>query len=75
MLNGQLVTCGICGWTMVATALADDIDTARRKAGALADKVIVPNVRYRRDIGCGLIEGDFAFVEKLGLFDPAGQRA
>jgi phosphoribosylamine---glycine ligase len=72
--NGQLVTSGVCGWTMVATAVADDIDTARRKAGALADKVIVPNVRYRRDIGCGLIEGDFAFVETLGLFDPAGSR-
>src|SRR4051812_3281617 len=61
--NGQLVPSGVYGWPMVATAVADDIDTARRKAGALADKVIVPNVRYRRDIGCGLIQGDFAFVE------------
>jgi phosphoribosylamine--glycine ligase len=67
--NGQLVTSGIYGWTMVATAVADNIDEARRKAGELADKVIVPNVRYRRDIGTGLIEGDFAFVENLGLLD------
>jgi phosphoribosylamine--glycine ligase len=75
MLNGQLVTSGTCGWTMVATAVSDSIDDARRKAGALADKVIVPDVRYRRDIGCGLIDGDFAFVESLGLFDPAGKAA
>ncbi|HYW62066.1 MAG TPA: hypothetical protein VE865_02565 [Bradyrhizobium sp.] len=67
--NGQLVTSGIYGWTMVTTAVADDIDQARRMAGELADKVIVPNVRYRRDIGRGLIEGDFAFVENLGLLD------
>src|SRR3954453_8033483 len=67
--NGQLVTSGIYGWTMVATAVSDSIEEARRKAGELADKFIVPNVRYRRDIGAGLIEGDFAFVENLGLLD------
>jgi phosphoribosylamine---glycine ligase len=71
MMNGQLVTSGVYGWTMVATAAAGSIETARRKAGELADKVIVPNVRYRRDIGSGLIAGDFGFVEALGLLDPA----
>jgi phosphoribosylamine--glycine ligase len=67
--NGQLVTSGLCGWTMVATAVADSIEQARCRAGELADRVIVPNVRYRRDIGSTLIEGDFAFVENLGLLD------
>jgi phosphoribosylamine--glycine ligase len=75
MLNGQLVTSGMYGWTMVATAVSDSIDEARRNAGALADKLIVPDVRYRRDIGCGLIEGDFAFVENLGLFDRSGDES
>jgi phosphoribosylamine--glycine ligase len=70
VMNGQLVTSGMYGWTMVATAVADGIDEARCKAGELADKVVVPNVRYRRDIGFNLIERDFAFVEKLGLLDP-----
>src|SRR4051812_38076837 len=69
MQDGQLVTSGIYGWTMVATAVADDIDAARRKASALAEKVIVPNVRYRRDIGVRLAEADFAVVENLGLLD------
>jgi phosphoribosylamine---glycine ligase len=74
LVNGQLVTSGMYGWTMVATAVADDIGKARCKAAELADKVIVPNVRYRRDIGTALAERDFAFIEDLGLLDPAFQR-
>jgi phosphoribosylamine---glycine ligase len=67
--NGRLVTSGQYGWTMVATAAAKTVEAARIKAGALADKVVVPNVRYRRDIGTNLIARDFQFVERLGLFD------
>ena len=70
MVSGQLVTSGMYGWTMVATAVAESIGEARYKAGQLADRVIVPNVRYRRDIGAALVDGDFAFVEALGLLDP-----
>jgi phosphoribosylamine---glycine ligase len=73
IVNGQLVTSGQYGWTMVATAVADSIEQARCKAGELADRIIVPNVRYRRDIGSALIAGDFAFVEALGFLDPAGE--
>jgi len=69
LVNGQLVTSGLYGWTMVVTAVAGSIEQARCKAGELADRVIVPNVRYRRDIGSTLIEGDFARVENLGLLD------
>jgi phosphoribosylamine--glycine ligase len=68
--NGQLVTSGQYGWTMVATAVSSSIEKARAKAATLADKIIVPNVRYRRDIGADLIERDFALVEKLGLLNP-----
>jgi phosphoribosylamine--glycine ligase len=70
MVSGQLVTSGMYGWTMVATAVAESIGDARYKAGQLAERVIVPNVRYRRDIGAALVDGDFAFVEALGLLDP-----
>src|ERR1700712_96505 len=70
VVNGQLVTSGMYGWTMVATGVAGSIGGARCKAAELADKVIVPNVRYRRDIGTALAGGDFAFVENLGLLDP-----
>jgi phosphoribosylamine--glycine ligase len=72
--DGQLVTSGIYGWVMVVTGLGETIEMARQRANALADRVIVPNVRYRRDIGERLIRGDYARVEKLGLFDPLDQR-
>jgi phosphoribosylamine--glycine ligase len=67
---GQLVTTGIYGWAMVATGTGDTIALAQRRANALADRVLIPNVRYRRDIGDRLIAGDYARVEALGLLDP-----
>jgi phosphoribosylamine--glycine ligase len=70
VVNGQLVTAGMYGWTMVATAVAKNIDEARRRAVDLADRIIVPNMRYRRDIGSNLSDGEFAFVEALDLLDP-----
>lgn len=65
--NGRLVTSGQYGWTMVATGTGTTIGVAREGAVALADKVVVPNLRYRRDIGCTLIDRDFARVDGLGL--------
>lgn len=68
--NGQLVTSGAYGWTVVVTGLGDTIVRARDEANARAGKVLIPNVRYRRDIGDKLIAGDFARVEALGYLDP-----
>jgi phosphoribosylamine--glycine ligase len=67
--NGQLVTSGAYGWTLVVTGLAPSIQEAQQRANALASRITIPNVRYRRDIGANLIEGDWRRVEKLGLFD------
>jgi phosphoribosylamine---glycine ligase len=72
--QGELVTSGIYGWAMVVTGVADDIASARERANRLADRVLIPNVRYRRDIGDRLIAGDFARVERLGLLDPPRPR-
>ena len=68
--NGQLVTSGAYGWTMVVTGTGNTIAPAQQRAIALAEKVFIPNVRYRKDIGSNLIAGDFQQVEKLGLLDP-----
>ena len=70
MQNGMLVTSGASGYTLVVTGAGQTIEAARDAANALADKVVVPNARYRRDIGTRLIEGEFAKVEALGLLDP-----
>jgi phosphoribosylamine--glycine ligase len=68
--DGELVTSGIYGWAMVATGVGESISIAQQRANRLADRVLIPNVRYRRDIGDRLAAKDFARVEKLGLFDP-----
>ncbi|MGZ8416628.1 MAG: hypothetical protein ACXWVQ_06525 [Methyloceanibacter sp.] len=69
--DGVLVTSGASGYTLVATGTGPTIAAARYAANALADKVLVANARYRRDIGDKLIAGDFARIEAWGLLDPA----
>jgi phosphoribosylamine--glycine ligase len=69
--SGALVTSGIYGWTAVITGTGPSIPAARDEAYRLADRVLVPDGRYRRDIGNKLIGGDLARVEALGLLDPA----
>jgi phosphoribosylamine--glycine ligase len=69
--DGELVTSGIYGWTMVVTGVGATIADAQARANRLADRVLVPNVRYRRDIGDRLIAGEYARVEELRLLDPA----
>jgi phosphoribosylamine---glycine ligase len=68
--NGQFVTSGIYGWAMMATGVGASIEAARRHANRLADRVMILNVRCRRDIGDRLIAADFARVEALGFLDP-----
>jgi phosphoribosylamine---glycine ligase len=72
LADGQLVTSGKYGWTMVATGVDSDIAQAQKKASDLADRVIAPNVRYRRDIGNELMARDYARVEQLDLLDQIG---
>ena len=67
--NGVLLTSGMSGYTLVVTGTGETIEAARDPANTLADKVVVPNARYRRDIGTRLIEGDFARIQAWGLLD------
>jgi phosphoribosylamine--glycine ligase len=68
---GELVTAGYHGWTLVVTGTGPTIPDAQRAAYALADRTVIPNVRYRRDIGDKLLAGQFARLERLGLLDEA----
>jgi len=67
--DGQLVTSGAYGWTMVVTGTGPTVETAQRRANSLADRIYIPNVRYRQDIGNRLIAGELARVESLGFLD------
>lgn len=69
----QLTLSGTCGCIGVATGVGDSIDAAREDAVALAGQVVVPNLRYRKDIGQKLIDSDFTTLYELG-YVPASQR-
>jgi phosphoribosylamine--glycine ligase len=64
--EGQLVTSGIVGFTMVVTGVGESVASARERAYAVARKVYLPNLRYRCDIGSALIDGDEARLRALG---------
>jgi phosphoribosylamine--glycine ligase len=65
--KGQLVTAGFHGWTMVVTGTGPTIAEAQADAYKLVRRVVIPDVRYRNDIGAKLIAGDFKALEELGL--------
>jgi phosphoribosylamine--glycine ligase len=65
------VTAGAYGWAMVVTGSGADIATARKNALTLASRVLIPNVRYRRDIGERLLNGEFAQIEAWGMLGRA----
>ena len=65
--DGQLVTAGMIGYIVVVTGIADSIESPRRIAYERVGKVVIPNARYRNDIGMRLIEHDMAEMRRLGL--------
>jgi phosphoribosylamine--glycine ligase len=66
---GQLVTAGQIGYVMVVTARGDTIEEARRRAYARVEKVVIPNVRYRIDIGATYEGRDRAELARMGWMD------
>jgi phosphoribosylamine--glycine ligase len=67
MEDGELVTSGLYGWTMVVTGDGRTIRKAQRKAYDLASRVRIPNMRYRLDIGDNLIDGAWDQLGKLKM--------
>ena len=67
------MTSGLYGWTMVVTGVARTIEAAKRAVYARAERVFVPGLRYRLDIGDRLIAGDYDAVAGLGLLSDAPQ--
>jgi phosphoribosylamine--glycine ligase len=68
--DGLLVTAGSVGYVMVATGSGPDVISARQAAYSTAVKVVVPNVRYRNDIGERFLCEDRATLERLGWLSP-----
>ncbi len=64
--TGALVTSGASGYILVATGCGPDIVTAQRVAYGLLDRVVVPNARWRVDIGDRLRDRDLARLARIG---------
>jgi phosphoribosylamine--glycine ligase len=71
LADGQLVTSGLYGWTLVVTGVKSNIAAAQEAAYDRLRHVFVPNMRYRLDIGSRLLAGDWERLERLGLLDDA----
>jgi phosphoribosylamine--glycine ligase len=70
--GGQFVASGACGYLGVALGRGDAISTANDAAVALARQVLVPNLRYRTDIGERLLAGEWARLQRLGWIESPG---
>jgi phosphoribosylamine--glycine ligase len=65
--QGQLMVSGSRGYPLVVTGVDDDLREAQRKVNALAARVVIPNLRYRTDIGEALIRQDMRRLEAWGV--------
>jgi phosphoribosylamine--glycine ligase len=72
MADGRLVTAGSVGYVLVVTGLGSTVEQAQRAAYGRAEKVVMPNVRYRLDIGEKFLRRDRDEMVRLGLL-PAPQ--
>ncbi len=68
MRESQLVTSGMMGYVGVATGVGNTVREASDQAYAVARKVVVPNLRYRTDIGERVIKHDLARLEAWGYW-------
>jgi phosphoribosylamine--glycine ligase len=66
MQDGELRTAGMIGYALVVTGVGATIEKARADVYERVDKVVIPNGRYRQDIGVKLMEKDWARLKALG---------
>jgi phosphoribosylamine--glycine ligase len=66
LVEGQMLTAGLYGWTAVVTGTGASIEVARAAAYARAARVQAPNLRYRLDIGERVMGGQLGQLSNLG---------
>jgi phosphoribosylamine--glycine ligase len=66
MHEGQIATAGMIGYIAVVTGRGATIQAARDNAYRVVNKIIIPNARYRNDIGERVMSEDLPELERLG---------
>jgi phosphoribosylamine---glycine ligase len=69
--DGQLITAGEVGYIAVVTGCGPTAEDAQREAYSHVGQVVIPNMRYRTDIGDAFVRRDRATLERLGYLPPA----
>jgi phosphoribosylamine--glycine ligase len=72
-VGAQLVTAGATGYVGVATGTGATVRGAADNAYRLARKVVVPNLRYRNDIGVRVSARCLATLKRLGWWGDAAR--
>lgn len=68
-VDGLLITSGATGYIGVATGKGDTVKEASDEAYRLARHVVIPNLRYRLDIGDRVRNHDWQALKSLGWLD------
>ena len=73
MTDGQLLARRRTGYAMVVTGTGMDVRTAQARAVARARNVVIPDLRWRADIGDRFLTRDEARLRALGWLVPASR--
>ena len=74
-VGSQLVTSGATGHVGVATGTGATVRQATTEVYRIARKVIIPNLRYRTDIGQGVMRSDWDRLHVWGWLDGSARPA
>ncbi|MEO5702738.1 MAG: phosphoribosylglycinamide synthetase C domain-containing protein [Gammaproteobacteria bacterium] len=66
LLGSQLITSGSVGYVMVVTGTGETVPAAQQQVYDRVRKVVVPNMRYRTDIGDKLVRHDLGQLKIMG---------
>jgi phosphoribosylamine--glycine ligase len=64
--NGTIKIAGGNGYILYVSGFGKNIEMARKQAYSLVDKIVIPKMMYRTDIGERLINNDYALLKKWG---------
>jgi hypothetical protein len=64
--EGEYIISGKSGYVMCVTGVGETVQDAREKACKVIDKIVIPKMFYRNDIGQKFIDRDKALLKKWG---------